>query len=105
MKLKNLREKFFYFQTIVYHVSSHPIVNEYRQCISFESSHDELFNKLYVVFVTIMLYFAPLAIILVCYCKILQVIAIEAEGLLFSRESINLYANEMQRYANKSYTI
>ena len=59
------------FQVYIFHVAAHPMHTWYTQCVTFGSFPSEAWEKAYLIFGMVMIYFLPLVVIVVTYSIIL----------------------------------
>lgn len=57
-------------QALIFHVETHPIHKDYKQCVTFNFFSNELYEIIYLISGMICLYALPLVIIIFCYASI-----------------------------------
>lgn len=61
----------YFFQSVIFHVESHPDYPQFLQCVSFNFFPTPYHKMAYNIFCLLALYGVPLLIIIVCYSRIL----------------------------------
>ncbi|GFS39744.1 gonadotropin-releasing hormone II receptor [Nephila pilipes] len=61
-------------QSIIFHMESHPIYEDFKQCVSSNFFAAEYQKMLYEILCILVLYGGPLIVFLYCYCRIMWIV-------------------------------
>ncbi|XP_050303894.1 adipokinetic hormone/corazonin-related peptide receptor variant I-like isoform X2 [Anthonomus grandis grandis] len=94
-------------QCFVFHLRSHPLNPDYKQCVTFGSFPNEFLELIYNLSCLVFLYFIPLTVIIVSYSCILAEISktSKAHRVNNSKESIKNSSNKLRLRRSDTKTI